>query len=117
MLRRPVESAVSCQDIGRDAPHLALEHTVLLHPYQRLQLQLVHQPLDGLVVDQAALLLEHGRNAPIAVTAFVLVVDCSDSSLHVSILVANLQRLVLIIKSASRHASGFEQTCKGILMP
>ena len=108
---------VSCQDVGRGARHLAFEYTVFLHPHQRLQLQLVHQPLYGFMVDQAALLPQHDRDAPIAVAAFVLVIDRSDSRLHVSVFVTDLQRLVLIIKSASRHASSFEQACKGILMP
>jgi hypothetical protein len=98
-------------------PHLPAVRPVLLQADERLQLQLFHESLHCLVVDHAALPAQRRRDAPIAVSAFVPVVNRLDLVFGGRVLVYDLQSGLLIVKGASRQACGAEERRERILRP
>lgn len=76
--------------------------TISLGTNQGLQAQLVHQPLDGLVVDRLSCLAQDGGDAPVAIAPFVAVVDRQDTPLQRSIPIVSAQGLDLVVERAAR---------------
>lgn len=60
------------QQVGCGFTHLTLVRFVFLHAYAADDAVQTHQPLDSLVVDDAALLMKFQRDAAVAHTAFIL---------------------------------------------
>ncbi len=67
-----------------------------------LQAQLLHQPLDGLVVDRLACLAQHSGDTAIAIASLVVIIDRLDARLQRRIQIAGSQDLELVVERAAR---------------
>ena len=108
---------VPLKQVWSNLPHLPAVRPVLLQADERLQLQLFHETLHCLVVDQVALLAQCRGDAPIAISAFVQIVDRLDLVFDGRVFVHDQQGSLLVIKGASRQASCSEERRERILRP
>ena len=77
-LIRLVRMEIPIQQIRCIFAHFSLVGAVFLHPDTANQAQLLHQPLDGLVVQREFALAKLCCDAAIAVPTFVFMVNCRD---------------------------------------
>jgi hypothetical protein len=91
--------------------------TISLGANQGLQAQLLHQPLDGLVVDCLSCLPQGGGDAPVAITPFVAVVDRPDTRLQRRVPIVSAPGMDLVVERAARQLSRTQQQSQRMFMP
>ncbi|MDD6948431.1 MAG: hypothetical protein PUI75_05315, partial [Subdoligranulum sp.] len=79
--------------------------TILLHPDTANQAQLLHEPLDGLVVQGNITVVKFCCNTAIAISTFVFVVDGHNLRFDSFILVCAVHPLQMVVKSGTRQLS------------
>ena len=110
---------VALQNVG----HVRIAHArympgALLRPNQCAQSHLLHQALHALVVDRFGhRIAQHGRDPPVAVAAFVLVIDSADPGFHGALLVGALACAALVVERAACQSRYLQQVRQFMVMP
>ena len=105
LLVRLFGAEVPVQQIWRNFAHFSLIRAILLHPDTANQAQLLHQPLDSLVVQEEIALVKFCCNAAIAVSSFVFMVDGRDLRFDSFILIYTVYPLQMIVESGTGQLS------------
>ena len=105
LLVRLFGAEVPIQQIRCDFAHFSLIRAILLHPDTANQAQLLHQPLDSLVVQEEIALVKFCCNAAIAVSSFVFMVDGRDLRFDSFILIYTVYPLQMIVESCTGQLS------------
>lgn len=100
---------ITLENVGRSLAYFALVRAVFLHSHQALQAKLPHQFLHRLVVHKMACAPQRRRDTTIAIPAFMIVENCLNQVFQPGVLIARLQYLLLIVKSAARQTGKLQQ--------
>ena len=92
---------IPIQQIWCDFAYFSLVRTILLHPDTANQAQLLHKPLDSLVVQREFTLAKFCRNPAIAVSSFVFVVDGCDLRFDSFILICTVHPFQMVVESGT----------------
>ena len=92
---------IPIQQIWYDFAYFSLVRTILLHPDTANQAQLLHKPLDSLVVQREFTLAKFCRNPAIAVSSFVFVVDGCDLRFDSFILICTVHPFQMVVESGT----------------
>ncbi len=92
---------LSVQNIGHLYIALSPPGAVLLGPNQRFEPQLLHQPLNALVVNLLTHIAQLICDAPVAVAPLVAIVNVTNTGLEPSVLVTSLLCLGLVVEGAA----------------
>jgi hypothetical protein len=110
------QSGQQLEQIG-DCGELTTVRAVFLGAYQGFKAMSLHQTLNGLVVDDLAGMTQGERDAPIALTALVALIDGSDSRSQPSESVACFKHFGLVVAGAARQPCCLEQREQRVVLP
>ncbi|MDD7645958.1 MAG: hypothetical protein PUJ35_01775, partial [Ruminococcus bromii] len=96
---------VPVQQIWRNLADFALVRTILLHSDTANQAQLLHEPLDSLVIQGKIAVVKFCCNAAITIPSFVFVIYGCDLRLGSFIFVCAVHPLQMIIKCSTGQLS------------
>ena len=89
------------QQIWCDFAHFTLVRTILLHPDTANQAQLLHKPLDSLVIQRQIAVAQFHRDAAIAVSASVFMVNCRNFFLDGFVLIYTVHPFQMVVESGT----------------
>ena len=96
---------VSVQQIWRNLADLTPVGMIFFHSDMANQAQLLHEPLDCLVVQGNIAVVKFCRNAAVAVSTFVFVIDGCDFCFGSFIFVCAVHPLQMIVESSTGQSS------------
>ena len=116
-LIRLVRVEIPIQQIGHDFAHFSLVGAIFLHPDTANQAQLLHKPLDSLVVQEEIALVKFCCHAAIAVSPLVFVVNCCDFFFGRCVFVCALYPLEMVVEGGAGQSSDREQNTERVFLP
>ena len=96
---------IPIQQVWRNFAHFTLVRAVFLHPDTANQAQLLHEPLDGLVIQREFALAKLFCDAAIAVPTLVFMVNCRDFFFDRCVFVFFLHLLQMIVEGCTGQLS------------
>ena len=117
LLVRLFSMKVSVQQIWSDFANFTLVRTIFLHSDTANQAQLLHEPLDRLVVQGEISVVKLYCNAAITVSSFVFVVYCCDFCLCIFILIMFVHLFQMIVEGCTGQLSDLQQDSQRKFLP
>ena len=108
---------IPIQQVWRNFAHFTLVRAVFLHPDTANQAQLLHKPLDSLVIQRQIAVAQLRCDAAIAVSATVFMVDCCDLFLGCLVLVRLFHPFQMIVEGRTGQLSDGKKNFKRMLLP
>ena len=108
---------VPLQKIRCNFAHFALIRAVFLHPDTANQAQLLHKPLDSLVIQRQIAVAQFHRDAAIAVSASVFMVNCRNFFLDGFVLIYTVHPFQMIIECRTGQLSDGKKNMQRKVLP
>ena len=96
---------IPIQQVWRNFAHFTLVRAVFLHPDTANQAQLLHEPLDSLVIQRQVAVTQLCRDVAIAVSASAFMVDCHNFFLDCLVLVRLCHSFQMVVEGRTGQLS------------